>query len=216
MIIIVKRIHKTIGGLLALILVCLTLFYCRCAPYLLPYSPPIPTDTAAWKELELYQRTELSQIPERILTHQRTEVLIQSTLNQYCIGDYIAYWPDYDRAYRAIQNKCNGLGELELRKDAAKELINAYAKARVAEMGKSSFASRKRLRNLEFIIAQDAFLSKMSESEFAELSSVSQEKYKQKVQMGWDRSGCLMFYSVLRCSHYADEIVPPDFSDLPE
>lgn len=123
--------------ILSLLLVCaLTVFYISQYPYYVPYSLKPDPSSQEWKELEEFERRMLADIPEDILTRQKTNVLIQSVLNNPYINIHAAYWPDnYARGYESIKDKCNGLGELETRSDASVELLNTYSRMQVTDTG---------------------------------------------------------------------------------
>ena len=200
---------KLLVSFSSLLLLSLTIFYLTQFPYYIPYSPKPDPSSQEWKELEEFERQMLVDIPEDILTRQKTGVLIQSVLNNPYINIHVVYWPDhYARGYESLKHFCNGLAELETRDDASTELLNTYARMQVTDTGDRFYKDRQRLGTLEFILAQDVYLDKLSPSELRSLNRIAQAKCEEKVKRGWGPMSCYLFYNVLSKNYRDDFPVP--------
>ena len=145
------------------------------------YSYPVKPGTVEWNKLgNKVAREKACQIPEEILKNLTTDELIESVLNYPFLMDIYAY-DSYQKGFKAVSERFNGLKELLQREDVADKLITKYKNTEVAEdADKVASGQIFDLSNIEILLGQDEVLNQLADTNKYELEKEIEDKYMEK------------------------------------
>ncbi len=129
------------------------------------------------------------QIPERLLNEMTTEALVKTCLNFPFLLD-IYVFENIQEGFDKITANFNGLNELYLRNDAATAFLKIYRKIKNEHISQPHLLDNKyrdkrgkfviELDYIEFFLAQNQILSKLTESEKLLLAKECIQKHDEK------------------------------------
>ena len=171
-------------------------------PYRYPYQP----GTKEWDDLKTLQaRVEACQVPENLLPTMSTEAMATTALN-YPLIHNLYYFNTYKAAYDHIAARANIFREFENRPDAGRILLQKYMDTPVTAVEQSFDLS-----DIEIILAQDIYISKLNPQEIEELNIVAQCKYQDKLlAYGENDLFTKLFYIAISESEFQSDFVFPE------
>lgn len=145
------------------------------------YNYPVKPGTVEWDKLgNKVAREKSCQIPEEILKNLTTDELIETVLNYPFLMDIYAY-DSYQKGFKAVSERFNGLNELLQREDVADKLITKYKNTEVAEdTDKVASGEIFDLSNIEILLGQDEVLNQLAGTNKDELEKEVETKYMEK------------------------------------
>jgi hypothetical protein len=142
------------------------------------YNFDLVTNMSDWRDIPYPEKVERIQIPEKILKQMSTEGLVETCLNYPLFIVTLAYnYPQH--GFNQIVAEFNGFSELFNREDAASILLKKYIDMDLE--GKF----RGDLFYMEFLIAQNEILAKLSDYEVVILLESCFEKIISKQHIGY-------------------------------
>jgi hypothetical protein len=151
------------------------------------YVYPIKGGTPEWQAFTTHdEMLKACQVPETILNTMSTAGLVETVLTYPLYEEWLAYnYPQ--QGFEAIKTQFNGIRELFNRKDAGEKLIEKYKTMDPAAIGKD-WTSEQRgfdsmsFQNIEILMAQDAILANLSETQYNDLIKQGLIKIQAKQQ----------------------------------
>lgn len=151
------------------------------------YNFPVRPGTETWSNLVTEEdRFSAMQIPEDQLVSMSTQDLVITCMNYPAWLYFTAFNNPQDGIDINIHN-FNGLQELMKRADAPVELLSVYKQMDAARMAPKSNAINQTSWSLkrsyfELLLAQDAIINKMSETDRMDLLGEARKKLYQKME----------------------------------
>jgi len=151
------------------------------------YDFPVKPGTEAWKALETHaEMLEISRIPEAALQGMSTEGLVETVLSHPLYGDMLAY-NSLQQGFNAVVSGFNGLPELLNRQDAGTELLARYRAMNPAAIEESWTLEQQGKYDMSFtyiemLLAQDAILDSLTETQRRDLLAEALAKSQSKQQ----------------------------------
>ena len=151
------------------------------------YNFPVRPGTETWSNLVTEEdRFSAMQIPEDQLVSMSTQDLVITCMNYPAWLYFTAFNNPQDGIDINIHN-FNGLQELMKRADAPAELLSVYKQMDAARMAPKSNAINQTSWSLkrsyfELLLAQDAIINKMSETDRMDLLGEARKKLYQKME----------------------------------
>lgn len=150
-----------------------------------PFFYPAKPGTKEWAELRTEkQKFNAFQIPDDTLNRLGTKSLAITCLNLPSFG-YITAYENLLSGYSYLLKKCNGLRELEKRKDAEKFLIEIYSDAGdTGLLKKNKYLEIEywpiKLSWMEVLLSQDCFIESLNITEKKNLLLLAKNKLEMK------------------------------------
>ena len=188
------------------------------------YEFPVRPGMEEWKAFRTHgEMLEACQVPESILKTMSTEGLVETVLCYPLRIDAFAY-NDLQTGFEAVASQFNGIPELLSREDAATELLAKYRSLDIVvvndwgplETGEYIFG---KVAFTEILMAQDAIISKMNETERSALLSEAVKKSTEKSQLAEEYGTSGQIYTtwivarVLQHENYAPFVQKVEESD---
>ena len=151
------------------------------------YDFPVRGGTAAWRAFTSHaEMLEACQVPESVLEEMSTAGLVETVLDYPLYGDMRAY-NSPQQGFDAVAGRFNGLEELLKREDAGAELLARYLTLDPAAIDEDWTLSQKgryvcSIGDVEILLAQDAILSGLTETQHYDLVKEAAAKYQAKQQ----------------------------------
>jgi len=168
------------------------------------YDYPVKPGTQEWRVLKSHdEMLKVCQIPDALLHKMSTKALVETVLNYPLYGDIFAYL-NFQAGFNSVASNFNGISELLNRKDAGTELLARYRAMDPAAIDKSWTLLQQgqydtKFTYIEMLLAQDAILASLTETERHDLladalkKSQAKQKYSEIYgQFGLERTALLM------------------------
>jgi len=177
------------------------------------YEFPVKPGTPEWAALESHdQMLQACQVPENLLRRMSTKGLVETVLNYPLYGDMLAYL-DLQEGFDNVAANFNGLSELLKRSDAGTALLERYRSMNPLAIDKGWTSEERgqydaRFTYIEILLAQEAILNKLTETERRDLLVEAIKKMDEKQQLadvyghfGQERTAWVMA-RILQCENY--------------
>ncbi|WP_020394509.1 hypothetical protein [Thiolinea disciformis] len=171
---------------------------------------PIKTSKQEWSQLKDHQAMiDKAQIAKENLGKLTTKELIELSLDYPLFDDVLAH-NSIQSGFEQVVRNFNGLQDLLSRDDAAQELVKKYKKLevnlkRVNLSAEDQVNVSSKIRRLEWILAQDAIVDRLSLNEQKLLSKLALRNIKNKQldkelygSLGYESSALVLGKSLMR------------------